>query len=233
MRNKLAILVLILSVLLAGCINKEEKLRPSSNNTGNGTITVKYLENRNQTISKNDFPDFKLVDQKYLITPINLSMTLETESVHGALVINSSDNISKDFRVYGISESYNASDRHILVQYKVFDNGENLNDSIDLTVNQYVQDGFKTEVINNTAHRGRIFVLKSNNNTNITIPKNMEVTVILFGYDTVIGKIGVQDYKDKSLNESLKALDIVLNILKVNTKVVKTDSKFGSEHGTF
>lgn len=219
MKYKLLLLIVI-SVLLAGCVNKPGELLPE-NNTAETTM-VKYSENYDPILTENDFPDFKLIDHKYFIVPENLSLTLKTESYHAAGIINASEGVPKTARLYGSGETYKSGDRYIIIQYKVFDNNEDLNDSMNLTVFDYTKAGFKHRVLKNiTAHDKRIFVLESN----VTNKSNVNVTIILFGYDTVIGKIGVQDSKDKSLNESLKILNIVLDGLKIRSKEVVRDKK--------
>jgi hypothetical protein len=224
-------MILIISAILSGCIFKpEEKLLPENWNKDN--MSVKYMENRDPIITKNDFPDFKLTNHLYFVSLKNASLTLETEGSHQSGSVNSSDiNISDeipvDYRLYGGSESYKSNDRYILLQYKVFDKDDRLNDSMNMTVYDYTQNGFKYMMLNNASYKGRIFLLQSN----VTNRTDMNVTVILFGYDTVIGKIGVQDSKDKSLNESLKILNIISDRLKIgveNVSIAKTG--FGT-HG--
>ncbi len=218
MKNKLLVLVIISSALLSGCIfEPQEKLLPANYNQKN--ITIKYVVTTN-ILDKNDFPDFNLKDHLYFVSPENLSLTLDTESSHGTGAVDASIEIPRGYRIYGSEEAYNSSKRFILLQYKVFDNDDKLNDSMNLTVTDYVNHGFKSKILNGT-YKGRIFALENET-------KDMNVTIILFGYDTVVGKIGVQDYKDKSLNESLKILNIVEDRLKINTKQVQVSNIFGN-----
>lgn len=254
------IVLIIVSVLFAGCIQEKIPGEQSSNKTR----AIKYIENRQPIITRTDFPDLHLIEHVYFVTSDNLTVSLYTESSHGSFIVNGSTEIPEGFRVYGSSETYNSSRGYLLLQYKVFDDNERLNDSMNMTVVDYVRNGFVPRVLNNSKYTQRIFVLEStmeninkraleniNNKinatnktdvTNITKIKNMEknltlsdkdkdtnVTYVLFGYDTLIGRIGVKDSKDKSLNQSLKILDMVLEGLRVGTKNVTMDtSMFGS-----
>jgi hypothetical protein len=219
MRNKLLVLMVLLSsVLLSGCIfEPQEKLLPVNYDQTN--ITIKYVVT-SSILDKNDFPDFNLKDHIYFVYPENLSLTLDTESLHGTGAVDATNEIPKGYRIYGSEEAYNSSKRFILLQYKVFDNDGRLNDSMNLTATDYINHGFKSKILNGT-YKGRIFALENET-------KDMNITIILFGYDTIIGKIGVQDYKDMSLNESLKILDIVEDRLKINTKQVQVSNTFES-----
>jgi hypothetical protein len=218
MKNKLLVLMVLLSALSSGCIfEPQEKLLPVNYDQKN--ITINYVVTTS-ILDKNDFPDFNLKDHIYFVFPENLSLTLDTESSHGTGTVDASSEIPNGYRIYGSEEAYNSSKRFMLLQYKVFDNGDRLNDSMNLTVTDYVNHGFKSKILNGT-YKGRIFALENET-------KDMNITIILFGYDTIIGKIGVQDYKDKSLNESLKILDIVQDRLKINTKQVQVSNMFGS-----
>lgn len=225
------ILLLILSVALAGCVN----VKTINTSQTNESVLVKSIENRGPILTKEDFPDFKLTSQNYAITPTNLSISLDTESVHGAYVINAAEPIPQGFRVVADSEVYNSlnngsDQRYILVQYKVYDIDTKLNESMDLTVNQYTQNGFTTRALKNFYSDKRVFVLENGvSNQNVSINKNMNVTIILFGYGSVVGKIGVEDTKDKSLNESLKILNIVSDRLNIKTEKVEAQ-KMGSAH---
>ena len=258
MRNKLVIpiIILIISVVLAGCIYKpKEELLPEGYNKE--VITINYIENRGPMITKQDFPDFQSVGHDYFISQENISLSLNSESVHGTYIINSSDEIPEGYRLFGGSEIYNASKRYILLQYKVFDQNESLSNSMDVTTNGYVEQGFRTKILNNSAYKdnitskGRIILLELNdiNTTNISttdrsnttngsnttranIAPDMNVVIVLFGFDDIIGKIGVQDYKNRSLDESLAILDIVYDRLKIGTKQVKVDKidTYGGSH---
>jgi len=246
MKNKLVlpIAILVISAILTGCIFKpEEKLLPEGYDKKN--VTAKYIDSSGPIITAQDFPEFKLLDHIYLAAADNVSLTLNSENAHGTSVVNSSDDVPEGYRLYGSSEAHNSSQRYLLVQYKVFDYNEKLNESINITVYDYINNGYRSIPLSNTSlnstslnsfyYKGRIFILESNitnrNNTNRNIANrtynDMSVVVILFGYDTVIGKIGVQDYKNKSLNESLKILDLLSDRLKVNTKQVKTARTYG------
>jgi len=214
MRNKLVVLILLI-IILSGCISGKQ---PKNNIGQDRYIKIKYIEKNNSIITGEDFPDFKLIDRIYYISRENISLTLQTEGSHGSLIINDSDNVPEGYRVYGVSEAYNSSGRYMLLQYKVFDSDERLNDSVNVTVFDYIKRGFKHRLLSShNVYKGRIFILESNA-TNRT---DMNVTIVLFEYDTIVGKIGVQDLKDRSLNESLKILDRVFEKLKVNTKEVK------------
>ena len=223
-------MIIIISAILSGCVFKpEEKLLPA--NWDKDNLTIKYTDNRNTIITKEDFPDFKLVDHLYFITLKNVSLTLETEGSHrsgsaNASDINISDEIPEEYRLYGESESYNSNNRYIFLQYKVFDKDTRLNDSMNLTAYDYIKNGFQPVLLNNASYKGRVFILE--NATNIT---GMNRTIVLFGYDTVIGKIGVQDYKTKSLNESLRILNFVYDRLRVSTKnvTIKREDVFSHE----
>jgi len=221
MRQKLMmpIIILVISAILSGCIFKpEDKLLPENYNKE--TITIKYLDNKDPIIIAQDFPNFKSLEHAYFISPENVSLTLQSESVHMADIINASEAIPRGYRLYGGSESYNLSNRYILLQYKVYDSNESLNDSLELTVGKYIKEGFKSKILKNVSYKGRIFVFERN----VTNSTDDSITVVLFGYDNVLGKIGVQDTKDKSTDESLKILNIAMDRLKVNTKqVVKMD----------
>lgn len=226
MKSKIMILitisVIVIGLGLSGCISKpEEQLLPE--NYRENLITIKYVENTGSIMTKEDFPDFEPIDSVHFISPENLSLTLETESVHSTLVINATDEIPSGFRLYGGSEGYNSSDRYLLLQYKVFDNNEKLNDSMNLTARNYIKNGFKPKIVNGSDYTQRIFVLQSNVSDSI----DMNVTMILFGYDTILGKVGVKDYGDKSLEESLKILDVAIDRLKVGKKDVVKTTMFG------
>jgi hypothetical protein len=218
MKNELLVLIVLSSALLSGCIfEPQQKLLPANYNQKN--ITINYVVTP-RILDKNDFPDFNLKNHIYFVAPENLTLTLETESTHGASAVDASIEIPKGYRIYGSEEAYNSSTRYILLQYKVFDNEVRLNDSMNLTLIDYANHGFKSKILSGT-YKGRIFVLENET-------KDMNITIILFGYDTIIGKIGVQDYKTKSLNESLKILDLVENRLKIGTKQVQVSNTFGS-----
>lgn len=220
MRYKLILIMLTISIILSGCINSGTK----DNTTGQlvpGKMVNAHYVDKNTIMTGEDFPDFKLVNNVYYISPENLSLTLETEVGHNVYEMNSSAETKPGYRIYGGSELYSSKEssreRYMLVQYKAFDNNESLTDTINITAEEvYIKRGYKYVHINNT-YNGNVVVLESN----VTGHTDMNVTVILFGFDTVIGKIGVQDLKDKSLNESLKILDMVFNRLHVKTKEVK------------
>lgn len=218
MRQKLIvpiIITLVVSAILSGCIFKpEDKLLPENYNKE--TIDIKYLDNKDPIITSQDFPNFNPLQHVYFISPENVSLTLQSESVHMAGMINANDEIPRAYRLYGGSESYNLSDRYILLQYKVYDSNESLNDSMDLTVGEYIKGGFKSKILENVSYKGRVFVFERNDTNNT----NVNITVVLFGYDNVLGKIGVKDIGDLSTKEALKTLDIVMERLKVETKKV-------------
>lgn len=240
------LILLIMSVILAGCIEKSETTKSDINET----IKLKFIENREPLI-KDDFSGFKLMDHKYFVVPEDLTLSLDTEAFHGTSMVNASDGIPNGARLYGGSERYNLNDRLMLLQYKVFDKSDKLNDSMNMTIGEYLRAGFKTISINKSLsdvlHGKRIFVLEldnsnksTNNNTNksnVVVNKsdtnNMSVIIILFGYDTVLGKVGVQDSKDKSLVESLKILEIALNRLNVRSieKVVDKEQMVNQSYG--
>lgn len=234
------IMILFISAVLVGCIFKpEEKLLPEGYDKEN--VTIKYIDSSGPIISIQDFPDFRLLDHMYLAAADNLSLTLESESAHGTFAVNTSDNVPEGYRLYGSSETHNSSQRYLLVQYKVFDKDEKLNDAVNTTVYDYINNGFRSRPLNGTSlngadYKGRIFILESNitNRTDKSMKRtnmvDMNVIVILFEYDTVIGKIGVQDYKNKSLNESLKILEFVSDRLKVNEKQVKVAKNIFGNH---
>lgn len=246
------IILMIASVLFAGCIQNGETLKGQSLNN---TRTIKYIENREPLITKADFPDFNLLEYVHFVTSDNLTVSLYTETSHGGFIVNGSEQIPEGFRVYGSSEAYNSSQGYLLLQYKVFDDNDRLNDSMNTTVFDYIRNGFLSKSLNNSKYTQRIFILESsmeninnrttknnintnatNGTTNVTKMRNnidkdkdINVTYILFGYDTVLGRIAVKDYKDKSLNESLKILDIALERLRVGTKNVSMNvSMFGN-----
>lgn len=240
--SKFAILLMVMSVLFAGCIQEEKTLNQTM--VDNGNITIKFIDNKGPIVTKEDadFSDFELVNRVFLVTPENLTMTLYTETSHGSYLMNASDELPEGFRIYAESETYNvnATQRYLMLQYKVFDTNESLNESMDMTVAGYVKEGYVSKKLeNDTKYTQRIFILENNtvemngiiNNNSGTnngmINNSMNVTWILFTYDTVIGRIGVRDHKDKSLNESLKLLDIVLDRINIGTKSVKKHSSFG------
>jgi hypothetical protein len=220
MRNKLIFMMLTISIILSGCIDIGTK----DNTTGQlvpGKMVNAHYVNKSTIVTGEDFPDFKLVNSVYYIAPENLSLTLETEVGHNVYEMNSSTEPMPGYRIYGGSELYsskeNSTERYMLLQYKTFDNNESLADTINVTAEEiYIKRGYKYVSINNT-YNGTVVVLESN----VTNRTSTNVTIILFGFDTVIGKIGVQDSKDKYLNESLKMLGIVFNGIHVNTKEVK------------
>jgi hypothetical protein len=219
MRYKLILLILTMSIMLSGCMDMGTK-----NNTDQlvpGKMVNAHYIDKHTILNREDFPGFKQVNNVYYVAPENLSLTLETAMGHGILEMNESADVLPGYRIYGSSEAYNLSEnskeRYILVQYQVFDTNESLDDTISMTAEDiYVKHGYKHVPMNNT-HNGNVVILESN----ITNNTDMNVTIILFGFDTVIGKIGVQDFKDKSLSESLKILDIVFNRINVKTKEVK------------
>lgn len=221
MRKRLivSIMILVISAILSGCIFKpEDKLLPENYNKG--TIDIKYLDNKDPIITSQDLPNFEPLEHVYFISPENVSLTLQSESVHMTGMLNASEEIPRGYRLYGGSESYNLSERYVLLQYKVYDSNESLNDSMDLTVGEYIKGGFKSKILKNVSYKGRVFVLERNTTNNTDV----KITVVLFGHDDVIGKIGVQDNGSRSTDEALKILDVVTERLRVNTKkVVKMD----------
>lgn len=217
MRYKLILLIVLTISIMSGCMDTivEKKV-----NTTGKLMEINYMD-KDIIINGEDFPDFKLIHNVYYISPENLTLTLETEMGHRVYEIDANTTIPSGYRLYGGSESYstdeNSSNRYMLLQYKVFDSNVSLDDTINMTTEDiYIKNGFKYKHINNT-YRGNVVVLESN----VTNRTDMNITIILFGFDTIIGKIGVQDYKDKSLEESLKMLDIVFDRLKVKTKDVE------------
>lgn len=214
MKCKLIILLLI-SVILAGCVEKFTGSNLPQNDTT--IIITKYIENSGPIITKDDFPGFELIDHSYSIARDNLTLTIETEGFHGTYIINASDQIPEGYRIYGGRERYNLSKRYLLMQYKVFDKDDKLNDSMNLTIDNYVKEGFRPVFLNNTRQEVQKFILESNA-TNLT---GMNITLILFKYGTVLGTIGVQDSTDKSLNESMKILNIAVERIKINSKEMK------------
>lgn len=224
MKYKLIISISILILVLsAGCIFEKEKM-PEEKMTKK--ITVKYLDSR-PIITKEDFPDFDLLGRAYYIAQENMSTSLEIEGIHRETLINASDEMPEGYRIYGVTEAYNtiSENRYMLLQYKVFDSKKKLNDSMNMTVLDYSKEGFRYKTLDNNSYDERIFILESDNITNIS---GVNVTIILFGYDTVIGKIGVQDSKERSFDEAIKMLDIILDRLTINTKdVVPAKMDFG------
>ena len=235
--------ILILSIILSGCIT-ETLPENITGKTGKELIKIKYLDN-DPIITKEDFPDFDFLDRVYYIARENLTVSLEVEGSHGEVMVNDTKNIPAGYRIYGVSEAYNSSkniskinnlsnnkndsyNRYLLLQYKVFDTKEKLNDSLELTVFDYARKGFKHRLLNNSnnsdngsinkKYKGSIFIFESNE-INMT---DSNVTIVLFGYDTVLGKIGIRDSKDRSFNEAIKVLDLVFDRLKINTKDVET-----------
>ncbi len=226
MRYKLMLLMLTISVILSGCINTGTKDNVTTKLVPEKMLKVNYVD-KHTILNGEDFPDFKLMDNVYYIAPENLPLTIETEMGHGVYEMNNSANILPGYMIYGSSELYNSSkdsmERYLLVQYQVFDSNDSLGDTINTTAEDiYIKNGYKRIHVDNTNNRNMV-VFESN----VTNHTNMNITVILFGFDTVIGKVGVQDSKDRSLNESLKILDVVFDRLKVKTKeveVAKLDS---------
>jgi len=233
MKNKLVISIItlsIISVVLAGCISEEQPKNTTGTVAGidvEKKINIKYIDS-NSIFTKEDFPDFELLDRAYYVARQNMTVSLEIEGVHGENMVNDTYKVPEGYRVYGISEAYNSSkdtdryDRYTLIQYKVFDVDDKLSDSMNLTAANYMKAGFKSKVLDNdtlknAAYKGRIFIFESN----ITNRTDVNVTVVLFGFDTVIGKIGVQDSKGRSFSETMRLLDIVFDRLDIKTKEVK------------
>lgn len=230
--RKMLLILLVISISLSGlsgCINKSEVLK---NDTREEVVKLKYIENLDPIITNGDFPDFKLIEHKYFVIPENITLSLETESFHGTIAVNASKGVPNKTRLYGGSEQYNTGDRYILLQYKIFDKEDKLNDSMNMTIGEYIKAGFKTisvdKNLSDIFNGKRIFVLelKNANRSNTTNGSNIanavnksdaNIIVILFGYDTVLGKVGIKDSKDMSLDESLKVLDITLNRLKIKS----------------
>lgn len=224
MKYKLVIPIIILSVILSGCLSEETK---NVTDMVDEKITIKYL-GYDPIIVKEDFPDFSLLDRVYFIAQENMTVSLEIEGIHGENVVNSTDKIPNGYRIYGVSEAYNSSKntdkygRYLLLQYKVFDSNDRLNDSLNLTAVNYLEAGFKSKILSNDTlenkdYKGRIFVFESNT-TNRT---DVNVTIILFGYDNLLGKIGVQDSTNRSFAEAMTTLDMVFERLEINTKKVE------------
>jgi hypothetical protein len=221
MRYKLKLLILtisIISIISSGCI--KTNVQPLGNVTGN-LMKINYMD-KNTIIKGGDFPDFKLADNLYYIAQENLSLTPEAEMGHGVYEMSPNATTPQGYRIYGGSEAYNTREnsslRYMILQYKVFDNNASLDAIINNTaVDIYIKNGYKYKSINN-AYKGTVVALESN----VTNHTDMNVTVILFGFDTIIGKIGVRDYSNKSLNESLQMLSIAVDRLKVRTKDVKS-----------
>ena len=218
MRNKLILLILMISIILSGCINTGTETTSGVNTNAIPEKVVKaHYVDQNTILNAEDFPDFKKIDNVYYVAPENLSLTLETEMGHGVYEIDANTTNMQGYRVYGSSETYNYDTRYLLLQYKVFDTNQDLNETINMTAEDvYIKQGYKYVNIDKS-YNNRVVVLESK----VTNHTDMNVTIILFGFDTVIGKVGVQDYSGKSLGESLKILDIVFDRLKVKTKDVK------------
>lgn len=218
MRYKLIMLVLTLSIVLSGCLRTS--IEP---NTGLGESLMKINYVDNVTIIKGtDFPDFRLADNLYYIAPENLSLTPEAEMGHGVYEMSPSATTPQGYRIYGGSEAYNTSDnssmRYMILQYKVFDSNASLDAIINSTVTDiYIKNGYRLVPIN-APYKGIAVALQSN----VSNHTDMNITIILFKLDTMIGKIGVRDYSGKSFNESLKMLGIAEGRLKVRTKEVKS-----------
>lgn len=219
MRNKIILAILTISIILSGCV--DTGVVTKDNATG-GLLPGKFVKanyfDKGPIINEGDFPGFKSVYDMYYIAPENLSLTLETEMGHGVYEMPANETAPAGYRIYAGSEAYNLSDRYILLQYKVFDSDGSLNDTIAMTAQEmYIKNGYKRVSIDKT-YKGNVVVLESSNATNVT---GMNVTIILFGFGTVIGKVGVQDSKGKSLDEALKILDIAFNRIHVKTKDVE------------
>ncbi len=215
MRYKLILLMLTISIILSGCVNlgNDEKIDVS---IPEKTVKINYFE-KNRIINEEDFPGFELVENVYYVTSENLSLTLEAETGHKVYEVDENVTIPPGYRIYGGSESYNLSRRYIFVQYKVFDKNDSLPDTINATAEDvYIKHGYKYVPVDNE-YKGTRVVLESD------VPNSTDKNriMILFGFDTVIGIVGVQDSKDKSLDESLKVLDIVSNRLNIKTKEIK------------
>jgi len=225
------IVMLIASVMLTGCIGDDKKI-PINKIKDNEILVISYLDNKS-ILTKSDFPDFELIKHQYAIASENMSVTINTESSHRVLVMDADEEVPKGFRIYGSSESYNSSknstdmnktlgknmtDRYLFLQYKAFDDNSRLDYLLNMTAGSYAKNGYKSKVLGNDTnitYKGRVFMFESTNSA------GLNRTIILFGHDNVIGTIGVQDSEDRSLNESLKILDIVSDRLNVNTKEVK------------
>ncbi len=214
MRHKLILLMLTMSIILSGCVEaNDEKIGVT---IPEKTVKINYFE-KNRIIDEEDFPGFELVENVYYVASENLSLTLEAETGHGVYEVDENVTIPPGYRIYGGSESYNLSGRYILVQYKVFDKNDSLTDTINATAEDiYIKRGYKYVPVNDK-FKGTKVVLESN----VSNSTDKNRIMILFGFGTVIGVVGVQDSKDKSLDESLKILDIVSNRLNIKTKEVK------------
>lgn len=228
-------ILLVASVILSGCIDNDQKI-PINKVRDNETLIINYLS-KVPILAKEDVPDFELMDRYYFAAADNITVSVRTEGSHRTTIINDSDKVQNGYRIYGGSELYNSSknidlnknlsldqnlsknltERYILLQYKTFDTKQDLNYVLNMSVSTYAKAGYRSKVLNDTniAYKGRIFILESTNEVGVSR------TIILFGNDTVLGKIAVQDSKDRSLNESLKILDIVSDRLNINTKEVK------------
>jgi hypothetical protein len=222
--------VLIVSVILSGCVSifkPQDQLLPQGYDQMN--VTIKYIKN-GTVLDKNSFPGFNLTEHIYFVTPDNLPITADTEMSHGMSPVDASVAIPSGFRIYGDEEAYtcnstynNTSDqRYMRLQYKVFDNSSSLDNLLDRTSYSKLNAGFKSVKVNGTGtYKGQVYALENSS-------RNMTIDMILFKYDTVIGMIGVQDYKDRSLNESLKILDIIQKRVKINEKQVQISNTFFS-----
>jgi hypothetical protein len=205
--------MLTISILLSGCIDNGSKVNAT---IPDKLVKINYVDNRT-ILNGQDFPGFELVNNVYYVSSENLSLTLEAESGHGVYEVDANATIPPGYRLYGGSETYNNSGRYLLLQYKVFDKNESLVDTINMTAEDiYIKKGYKYVSVNKS-YKGTMVVVESND-TNVTGQNRI---MILFGFDTVIGVVGVQDSKEKSINEALKILDIVSNRLNVRTKEVK------------
>lgn len=215
MRYKLMLLMLTISIILSGCIDL-------SNDSKTGVaipeklVKINYL-GQNTIMNEQDFPGFKLIHNVYYVSSENLSLTLDAESGHGVYEVDSNATIPPGYRIYGESEAYNLSERYILLQYKVFDKNDSLADVINATAEDiYIKRGYKYVSVDKS-YKGNMVVLGSG----VANRTDMNVTIILFGFDTVVGKIGIQDYNNDSLSEALKVLDIFSDRLNVKTKEVE------------
>lgn len=218
MRYKLMLLILTISIILSGCIDlgNNSKDNVTGEHIPEKLVKINYVD-QNTIIKAEDFPGFKLVNNIYYVAQENLSLTLEAESGHGIYEIDSNVTIPSGYRIYGGSEAYSLSERYILLQYKVFDKNDSLADTINMTAEEiYIKHGYKYVSVDKN-YKGTMVVLESN----ITNSTDTNVIIILFGFDTVVGKVGIQDSKDKSLNEALEMLDIVSNRLNIKTKDVE------------
>lgn len=218
MIRKLILLMLTVSIMLSGCIDSgvDTKTGITGELIPEKLVKINYFD-KGTIITGEDFPGFELMENVYYVSSENLSLTLEAETGHGVYEIDANTTVPSGYRIYGGSETYNNSGRYLLLQYKGFDKNDSLADTINMTAEEvYIKHGYKYVSVNKS-YKGTMVVLESN----VTGNADQNRIMILFGFDTVIGIVGVQDSKDKSINEALKMLDIVSDRLNIGTREVE------------